>query len=253
MERLLLTGAAGRIGSVLRAGLAGRGRVLRLMDVRPMEAGTGEEVVQGDVTSPEDCRRAVAGCQAVVHLAGIADEAEFEAILDENMRGTHNVFEAACQEGCQRIVFASSNHAIGFYPVDQEIGTDVPVRPDSYYGVSKVFGETLGRLYHDRHGLEVVCLRIGAFQPEPRKPRHLWIWLSHRDCVQLVQRSLEAPGVGFLIVYGMSDNSRSWWRRSGWDTIGYSPHDDAEKYVDRVGDRLVYRYQGGEFAEPDLA
>jgi uronate dehydrogenase len=250
VERLLVTGAAGRIGSVLRAGLAGQAKVLRLMDFAPLEAGPGEEVVQGDVRSLEDARRAAAGCEAIVHLAGIPDEAGFEEILDANIRGTYNLFEAARLEGCRRVVFASSNHAIGFYPVGETIGVDVPVRPDSYYGVSKVFGESLGRLYHDRHGLEVVCLRIGAFLPEPKRPRHLSIWLSHRDAVQLVQRSLEAPDIGFLIVYGTSDNRRSWWRRDGWERIGYTPQDQAEAFGDRIGEEMTYRFQGGEMAEP---
>jgi uronate dehydrogenase len=245
-----VTGAAGTIGSVLRAGLRGRARVLRLMDTVPLEGAEGEEVVQGDVRNLEDARRALAGCDAVVHLAGIANEAAFEEILDTNIRGTYNVFEAARLEGCRRVVFASSNHAIGFYPVGETIGVDVPVRPDTYYGVSKVFGENLGRLYHDRHGLEVVCLRIGAFLPEPERPRHLSIWLSHGDAVQLVQRSLEAPDVGFLVVYGTSDNRRSWWRRDGWDRIGYAPRDEAEAFVHRTGENMAYRFQGGEMAEP---
>ena len=250
MERLLITGAAGRIGEVLRSGLRGTAGTMRLMDVTQLEAGEGEEVVQGDVRRLEDARRALAGCEAVVHLAGIPEEAPFEEILEANIRGTYNVFEAARLEGCRRVVFASSNHAIGYYPVGEVIGPDAPVRPDSYYGASKVFGESVGSLYHDRYGMEVVCLRIGAFQPEPKEPRHLWIWLSHRDTVQLVQRSLTAPDVGFLVVFGISANSRSWWRKDGWDRIGYQPVDDAEAYVDRVGDQLQYRFQGGEFAEP---
>lgn len=253
MDRLLITGAAGRIGSVLRAGLAGQARTLRLMDTAPLQASAGEEVFRGDVASLEDARSALAGCGAVVHLAGIPSEASFEEILETNIRGTFNVFQAARLEGCRRVVFASSNHATGFYPVGDVIGTDVPVRPDSYYGVSKVFGESLGRLYHDRHGMEFVCLRIGAFQPEPAEPWHLWLWLSHRDAVQLVQRSLEARDVGFLVLYGTSANRRSWWRRDGWEKIGYAPVDDAEAYLERVGDRLQYRFQGGDFAEPDLA
>jgi uronate dehydrogenase len=250
VERLAVTGAAGTIGSVMRSGLTGHAGVLRLMDVVPLEAGPGEEVVQGDIRSLEDARHALAGCEAVVHLAAIADEAEFEEILDTNIRGTFNVFEAARLEGCRRVVFASSNHAIGFYPVGETIGVDVPVRPDTYYGVSKLFGENLGRLYHDRHGLEVVCLRIGAFLPEPERPRHLSIWLSHRDAVQLVRRSLEAPDVGFLTVYGTSDNRRSWWLRDGWDRLGYAPQDQAETFVRRTGERMPYRFQGGEMAEP---
>jgi len=250
VERLVVTGAAGTIGTVMRSGLAGQAGVLRLTDIAPLQAGPGDEVVQGDIRSLEDARRAVAGCDAVVHLAGMAHEGGFEEILDTNIRGTFNVFEAARLEGCRRVVFASSNHAIGFYPVGETIGVEVPVRPDTYYGVSKVFGESLGRLYHDRHGLEVVCLRIGAFLAVPEKPRHLSIWLSHRDAVQLVRRSLEAPDVGFLIVYGTSDNRRSWWRRDGWDQIGYAPEDQAERFAERTGETMPYRFQGGEMAEP---
>jgi uronate dehydrogenase len=250
VERLVVTGAAGNIGSAMRSGLAGQAAVLRLMDITPLEAGPGEEVIQGDIRNLQDARRALAGCDAVVHLAAIAHEAEFEEILDTNIRGTFNVFEAARLEGCRRVVFASSNHAIGFYPVGETIGVDVPVRPDTHYGVSKVFGESLGRLYHDRHGLEVVCLRIGAFLPEPESPRHLSIWLSHGDAVRLVRRSLGAPDVGFLIVYGTSDNRRSWWRRDGWDRLGYEPQDQAEAFSERTGERMPYRFQGGEMAEP---
>jgi uronate dehydrogenase len=249
VERLLLTGAAGRIGSVLRAGLRGTAGIVRLMDAQPLEAQAGEEVVQGDVRSLEDSRRALAGCEAVVHLAAFPNEAEFETILEANIRGTYNLFEAARLEGCRRVVFASSNHATGYYPVGQVIGTDAPVRPDSYYGVSKVFGESLGRLYHDRDGMEVVCLRIGYFMPKPSAPGHLWTWLSHRDAVQLVQRSLEAAGVGFLIVYGVSGNRRSWWRHDGWQQIGYTPLDDAEAFVGQIGEESPYRFQGGELIE----
>ena len=249
MDRLLITGAAGDIGSVLREGLRGVASTLRLMDREPQTAGAGEEVVTGDIRSLEDARRAVAGCDALVHLAAIAQEAPFEPILDVNIRGTHNVIEAAHLEGCQRVVFASSNHVIGFHPVGETLTPEAAIRPDSYYGVSKAFGEALGRLYHDKHGLEVACLRIGTFAAEPRTERHLSTWLSHRDAVQLVRCCLEAPSLGFLVVYGTSGNRRSWWRSPGWEAIGYRPQDDAETYADRVaGTEPGYRFQGGEFA-----
>jgi uronate dehydrogenase len=249
MDRVLITGAAGNIGTVLRHGLRGVAPTLRLMDREPLTAGPGEEVFTGDARSLEEARRAAAGCDAVVHLAAIAEEAPFEAILDVNLRGTYSVFEAARLEGCRRLVFASSNHVIGFHPVGEILTPDVPVRPDSYYGVSKVFGEALGRLYHDKHGLEVACLRIGTFAPEPRTERHLSTWLSHRDAVQLVRCCLEAPSLGFLIVYGTSGNQRSWWRSPGWEVIGYRPQDDAETHADRVaGPAAGYRFQGGDFS-----
>jgi len=247
VDRLLITGAAGTIGAVLREGLRGVAPTLRLMDLEPQAAGAGEEVVTGDVRSLEDARRAVAGCDAVVHLAAIADDAPFEPILDVNIRGTHNVFEAARLEGCRRLVFASSNHVIGFHPVGETLTPEAPLRPDSYYGVSKAFGEALGRLYHDKHGLQVACLRIGTFAAEPLTQRHLSTWLSHRDAVQLVRRCLEAPSLGFLIVYGTSGNRRSWWRSPGWEAIGYRPQDDAETFADRVARTSPdYRFQGGE-------
>jgi len=248
VHRLLITGAGGTIGSVLRSGLQGTADVIRLMDLRLLEAEPGEEVVVGDVRSLDDARRAVNGCDAVVHLAGIRQEAEFDAILETNICGTYSVFEAARLEGCRRIVFASSNHAVGYYPVEQVIGTDAPPRPDTFYGLSKAFGEGLGSLYHDRDGLEAVCLRIGSFVAEPTEPRHLWTWLSHRDGVQLVRRSLEAPDVGFLVVFGVSNNRRSLWRRDGWDRLGYEPEDDAEAFAARVGDEQPYRFHGGDFA-----
>jgi uronate dehydrogenase len=249
MDRLLITGAAGNIGTVLREGLRGLASTLRLVDSRPMAAQPGEEVLAGDVRTLEDARRAAAGCDAVVHLAAIADEAPFEAILDVNIRGTYNVFEAARLEGCRRLVFASSNHVTGFHPVGEALTPDDPVRPDSYYGVSKAFGEAMGRLYHDRHGLEVACLRIGTFADRPTTERHLSTWLSHRDAVQLVRCCLEAPSLGFLTMYGTSANRRSWWRSPGWEVIGYRPRDDAESYAAEVaGKPAGYRFQGGYFS-----
>jgi uronate dehydrogenase len=248
VERVLITGAAGKIGEVLRRGLRGVSTTLRLMDREPLTAGPGEEVVTGDIRSLEDARRAAAGCDAVVHLAAIADEAPFEPILDVNIRGTYNVFEAARLEGCRRLVFASSNHVIGFHPVGETLTPEAAIRPDGYYGVSKAFGEALGRLYHDRDGLEVACLRIGTFAPRPSTERHLSTWLSHRDAVQLFRRCLEAPNFGFLIVYGTSANRRSWWLSPGWDVIGYRPQDDAETHADSVEGPSPYRFQGGEFS-----
>jgi uronate dehydrogenase len=248
VNRLLITGAAGNVGRVLRDGLRDGTASLRLMDREPLTAGAGEEVVSGDIRSLEDARRAAAGCDAIVHLAAIAEEAPFEPILDVNIRGTYNIFEAAHLEGCRRLVFASSNHVIGFHPVGETLTPEAAIRPDGYYGVSKAFGEALGRLYHDRHGLEVACVRIGTFAAEPATERHLSTWLSHRDAVELFRCCLGAPALGFLIVYGTSANRRSWWLSPGWEVIGYHPQDDAETYVGSVTSPSSYRFQGGEFA-----
>src|SRR2546423_12047727 len=162
---VLITGAAGRIGSTLRAGLRGSAR-LRLLDVRALSAEAAEEVVCGDISCPGVREEALAGCSAVVHLAGIPDEAAFEDLLEANIRGTYRVFEAArTSTTCRRVVFASTNHVTGFYPVGEIITPHAPPRPDGLYGASKAYGELLGRLYHDKHGLEVIAIRIGSFEP----------------------------------------------------------------------------------------
>jgi uronate dehydrogenase len=245
---VLLTGAAGGIGSHLRGPLREAAAELRLTDIAPLEAEAANETVHiADLTDREAIRQAADGADAVVHLGGIPSEREFEEILAANIVGTHTVFEAARQGGARRIVYASSNHATGMYasghPLD---GTD-PVRPDSYYGVSKAFGEALGRMYADKHGLEVVCLRIGSFQPRPREARELSTWLSPDDMTRLVMAALTHPDVGFEIVYGVSANRRSWWSPEPGLRIGYEPQDDAEAWAAELeGDPGPL--QGGEFA-----
>src|SRR5919201_1640270 len=173
MNRLLVTGASGTVGGILRDGLRDLANEVRLLDLRPVEPREREIFVQGDVSDLESVRRAIAGCDACVHLAGQPVEAPFEHILNVNIRGTWAVFEAARREGCLRIVFASSNHATGFHKVGDRIGPESPLRPDTYYGVSKAFGEALGRMYHDKFGIPVACLRIGSALPKPQDVRHL--------------------------------------------------------------------------------
>jgi uronate dehydrogenase len=249
LQRVLMTGAAGRIGSVLRERL--RGRVpLRLLDIRAMPApaeGGAEEVVRADIRDGGAVAEAMAGCAAVVHLAGIPSEVRFEELLDTNIRGTYQVLEAARHsDTCRRVVLGSSNHVTGFYPVAETISAMAPPRPDGLYGASKAYGEVLGRLYHEKHGLEVVAIRIGSFAPRPTSPRHAHTWISPRDMAQLVLRCLEAPGVGWLVVYGTSDNGRSYWNdRDVWRRIGYVPEDSADGVLDGSGPDA---FQGGELA-----
>lgn len=177
--RVLITGAAGRIGRTLRDGLAGRYALLRLADIAQQdEAGTGEELVTCDVADMAAVERAVAGIDVIVHLAAVPDEDDWDRLLPANISGTYNLFEAARRAGVRRVIFASSNHAVGFHrrarPLDEH---DVP-RPDSRYGVTKVFGEAVGRLYADKHGMQVASLRIGSFQERPRDRRQLMTWIS---------------------------------------------------------------------------
>jgi uronate dehydrogenase len=258
-QRVLLTGAAGSIGRALRAGLRGQYSLLRLLDVAPQEpAEAGEEVVTLDLNDRRASEAAMEGVDAVVHLAAIPGEASFDDILEGNITTTYSVYEAARRAGARRVVFASTNHVIGFYARGETVGPDDPVRPDSFYGVSKAFGEVLGRLYADKYGLEVVCLRIGSFAERPTTLRQLSIWLSPRDCIQLVRCCLDAPAVGFKVVYGVSANTRSWWKDDAAASLGYHPQDNAEEFAAQVEQpppgapsRLADRLQGGSFVEND--
>jgi uronate dehydrogenase len=251
LRRLLITGAGGTVGQVLRDGLRALADELSLLDLQPLQPRSGEEVFQGDVADLAVVRRAMAGCDACVHLAAIATEAPFADILHANFLGTWSVFEAARREGCQRLVFASSNHATGFYPVGQRIGPEYPVRPDTYYGVSKVFGEALGRMYHDKFGLQVACLRIGSATEQPEDARHLSTWLSPGDLTLLVSACLTSPDLGFAIVYGASANHRGWWDLDAGRRLGYEPKDDAEAFAASVRDDPIGEFQGGpKFTEP---
>ena len=169
---------------------------------------------------------------ATVHLAGIPHEDSFDRILETNVVGTYNVYQAARKQGCPRVVLASSLHVTGFYDASERISPRMPVRPDSFYGVSKACGESLGRLYADKHGLQVVCVRIGTFAERPTALRHLSTWLS-RDAVELFWRCL-APDIGFIVVYGTSATRRGWWDPGPVEQLGYRPMDDAEAWAAEV-------------------
>jgi uronate dehydrogenase len=232
VHRVLLTGAGGRLGSILRQGLRGRFDVLRLLDVASLGTGQpGEELVAADVRNQFAVTDAMAGVDAIAHLAGIPQEDTFERILETNVVGTYHVFEAARRQGCTRVVLASSLHVTGFYPAEERIGPDALPRPDSFYGFGKASAENLGRLYADKHGIEVVCLRIGTLAERPTTPRHLSTWLSPRDAVELFHCALTAPHVGYTVAYGASANKRGWWDLSSAERLGYRPADDAEQWA----------------------
>lgn len=236
---------------MLRRGLRGLAAETVLFDVREVTPESGERMAVGDVTNLDQVRAAIAGCDGCVHLAGIPVEASFQDILHSNIAGTWAVFEAARLEGCPRVVFASSNHATGFYPVGQPVGPDSPVRPDTFYGVSKVVGEALGRLYHDKFGLRVACLRIGTALERPLEERHLSTWLSPGDLARLVSACLTSPDLGFAIVYGVSANKRGWWDLAPGRRLGYNPLDDAEDFAGTVERKPVGDRQGGpRFTDP---
>lgn len=230
-SRLLLTGAAGGLGQVLRGRLQRHAERLRVSDIAALApAAPHEEVVRCDLADPAAVDALVAGCDAVVHLGGVSVEGPFEPILQANIVGVYNLYEAARRHGVRRIVYASSNHVTGFYRQDEVIDTRAPLRPDGYYGVSKAFGENLSRFYFDRYGIETVCLRIGSSFPEPKDRRMLATWLSYDDLERLVAASLTAPVVGHSIVYGVSDNRGTWWDNTAARHIGFRPEDSSEPF-----------------------
>lgn len=238
---VLLTGAAGGLGTLMRGLLPAYGYELRLFDATPIE---GEpDAITADLSDKHALREAVQGVDAVIHLAGISLEASFDKILRANIEGTYNLYEAAREEGAVRMVFASSNHAVGFtprprgtYPLDSQalipIGT--PRRPDTFYGLSKCFGEDLAQLYWDQHGLETVSVRIGSCFMEPTSVRMLSVWMSPGDGARLFHAALTAEAVGHTMVYGSSANTRLWWDLSTARALGYEPQDDSEQYADKL-------------------
>lgn len=255
MKTVVITGAAGGIGTYLRKTLAGK-YALRLSDIVGIDdLSPGEEFVSADVADLDAMTDLLRGAAGVVHLGGQSKEAAWPPILEANIVGTYNVFEAARQCDVERIVFASSNHAVGFYPRSETIGSAVTVRPDSRYGVSKAFGEALGSLYADKYGRRVLCLRIGNVAEAPIDVRRLAIWISPRDLTQLVEIGLEHPDLRFEVVYGMSDNARAWWDNSAATRLGYRPLDRSEDYAGAIlaaappldPDSLADAMQGGDF------
>jgi hypothetical protein len=261
-ETILITGAAGRVGGMLRTRLAGPGRVLRLLDLAELTAGEAEEAIRASVTDMDAMLEACRGADAVIHLGGQATEAPWERILDVNINGTYTVFEAARRAGVPRVVFASSNHAVGFHrPDEYPLPENVTVLPDTYYGVSKVAGEALGALYAERYGLDVICIRILSCFPEPPGLRALSTWLSPDDAGRLFEACLTAPAPGYRIIYGVSANTRGGWvSLDGARALGYEPRDDAEVFLDKLiaehgpidPDDPVFTHLGGEFCLPDL-
>jgi uronate dehydrogenase len=251
---VLVTGAAGGVGGHLRRELARR-YDLRLSDIRPLPArAKGERFARANIARLPDALRITKGVDAIIHLGGYSVEGPWADILESNVVGCYNVFEAARRNGVKRLLFASSNHAVGFYPRSERIDHRVPVRPDGRYGVSKVFGEALGRLYADKYGLEVFCMRIGNVAPAPVDARRLSIWISPRDFAQLCAVGLEHPAISFEIVYGISRNARRWYDNSNAERLGYRPQDDSEPHAAEVlareppGDPRAAHHQGGPFA-----
>jgi uronate dehydrogenase len=259
-KRVLITGAAGYLGGVLRQALRGSDRQVRLTDrSAPSYAlDANEEFISADLAQLDGVRTAVANADAIVHLGGYSVEASWETILNANIVGTYNLFEAARQAGVKRIIFASSHHVVGFYRRGEKVTSDAPCRPDSRYAVSKVFGEALGRLYADKYGLSVICQRIGVARPKPPHRRALRAWLSEDDFIRLTLNCLQARNIHFEIIYGVSANEQPFWDNAAAREIGYAPRSTADVFKKDVlsqsnpeGEIEAF-FQGGQYAEMEF-
>jgi uronate dehydrogenase len=255
---ILLTGAQGTIGSMLRRSLRQSGRHLRLLDVAPLsplEPDENAELITGSFLDSEIMESACRGVRAIVHLGGLSHSGfSWSEYLEVNIHGTYVLAEAARRAGVERVIYASSNHAVGFAALRDEgsLPDDEYPRPDTYYGVSKVASEALLSLYHDRHGLDAVCLRIGSYLDRPANLRSLWSWLSPTDCSRLVEAALTTPSPGFRVVWGVSANGRAAVSLEEGRAIGYEPLDNAEDYAHEItGDQTQWRYVGGPYTAPD--
>ncbi|ACU74013.1 NAD-dependent epimerase/dehydratase [Catenulispora acidiphila DSM 44928] len=256
-RRMLITGAAGGVGTFLRTGLAALGWQLRCLDLRMPDDPGGAEWIVGDISDAATLDAAMAGIDVVIHLAAIPIEDHFDAILHANIDGTYRVFDAAARAGVPRFLFASSNHAVGYYERSSlgngRIPADARTRPDTFYGVSKVFGEAIGSFYHDRHGLQVACVRIGACYAEPKTRRMLDTWFSPGDAVRLFHTLATTPDLGYEIVYGVSANRTAWGNLDSARRLGYEPQDDSSAFADRFANQPIdpddpeVRYLGGDF------
>lgn len=257
LKKLLMTGAAGGVAKAIRPLLKQIAESVVLSDIAEIDdLAASETFVACDLTDRAAVNGLFDGVEGVIHLGGLSVEHPFDAILRTNFLGTYNIFEAARNNGRPRIVFASSNHVIGYYRRDQRLDSTTVPKPDSFYGVSKAFGENLASMYFDKFGQECLSIRIGSCFPKPRNPRMLATWLAVEDLCDLCARAFEAPRLGNTIVYGVSDNDETWWDNGkaaflGWrpkyssarwraETLAEAPQEDPQ-------DPAVI-YQGGGFA-----
>jgi uronate dehydrogenase len=258
--KVALSGASGNIGSLLRRELPKHGIALRSAGWKPSIAPQheGEDVMNGDLRNTAFVDRFLDGVDVLIHLAGTSVERPLPEIIENNLVGLHQVYEGARRRGVKRIVFASSNHAFGMHEVSAKLAPDAPFRPDGLYGLSKMWGEGMARMYWDKHGIEGISLRIGSCEARPSNFRHLSTWLSHDDMVSLALSCIRAPAVGYLAVWGVSNNTRSYLTPLDCAAIGYAPRDNAEDFAADILkqpnplDSIAQSYQGGAFVTLDF-
>jgi uronate dehydrogenase len=255
-KRLLLTGAGGSLGMMLRERIKPWADVIRVSDIKELApAGPGEEVVQCDLGDRQAVMALLDGVDAVLHFGGVSVEDEFETIMHANILGLHHLYEGVHKLGIRRVIYASSSHVVGYYPTTQLVDANAPLRPDGIYGVSKCFGEALSRYYYDRFGIETVCLRIGSSFDEPRNARMMTTFLAYDDLVELVRCALFTPRVGHTITFGVSDNQVRWWDNREAAHLGFQAKHSSRAFAELfppsgawppAGD-IAATYQGGPF------
>jgi uronate dehydrogenase len=261
LKRLLMTGAAGGLGRAMRQRMARHADVVRISDIAELgDAAPNEELVRCDLGDAEAVMKLVEGCDGILHLGGISVEDKFSKILNANLLGLYNLYEAARANSHPRILFASSNHTIGFYRQDQHIDATAPMRPDGLYGVSKCFGEALARMYFEKFGQESALVRIGSCMERPRNHRMLSTWMSYDDFDSMIECVFRAPMLGCPVIWGVSDNDSKWWDNSHAAYLGWRPKDNAERFraeldaaMEKPGPGAALSlYQGGAFAEDPI-
>ena len=250
---VLLTGASGALGRVLTRNLTAAGWTLRCTDIVPFptEVPKGATFARADLNDGVDILRLAEGCGMILHFGGVSTEHPFEEVLGPNIRGLYHIYEAARREGA-RVLFASSNHSIGFHERSEPLDGDCQFLPDGYYGLSKAYGELMGRMYWYKHGVESVLVRIGSCFPEPTNARMLSTWLSYDDLTGLCIRATLAEKTGCAVIWGASVNSRTYWRHDARESLGWAPKDSADPYAAQLGgktsgDPIEERYQGGAY------
>jgi len=262
MSKVALSGAGGIVGGILRVELPKRGVDLRsgggMKPLTPLH--DGEDVTHGDLKDPAVVDRLLQGVDVLIHLAGTSVERPLPEIIDNNLRALYEVYEGARRHKLQRVIFASSNHAFGMNSVNSKLKLDAEYRPDGFYGLSKVWGEAMARMYWDKHGIEGISLRIGTTMGKPpENPRQLSTWMGTEDLVQLVMRCIETPDVGYMAVWGASANTRSYYDNGGAEKLGYRPTQNAEDWAAEVLqkpnplDPIAQQYQGGQFVTIDYS
>jgi len=261
MTKVALSGASGNMGRILRTELPKRGVDLRSAGGRsPLQPlHEGEDIMHGDLRDPAVVDRLLNGVDVLIHLAGTSVERPLPEIIENNLVGLYQIYEGARRNKVRRIVFASSNHAFGMHSVNDKLKLDAPYRPDSFYGLSKVWGEAMARMYWDKHGIEGICVRIGtAMGKPPEHFRHLSTWFGTQDLIDLMMRCIEVPDIGYMAVWGVSNNTRSYWDNAGAEKLGFTPTQNSEDFAAEILkqpnplDSIAQQYQGGNFCTLDF-